>query len=223
MTAPVGGALRGGSLAALVSEVHERLGRFDAAACTGEQAAEVVVATVAIVRRCEAVRLAALARVEETDAWRSDGSRSCRAWVMRTLDTSYFRAGQLLDTATRLRSQPHVDRLAAGGLVDIDKVLLASATVAVRPDAAIDVCHAAEHSDRKSFRARCRRWRQAGETDEERAARHHRDRRARLGVDDEGMVELRAAGPADEGAELRSLFQPWVDDLLRDSWVRGPP
>lgn len=218
---PTATAPRPGTLAALVAEVDERFGRLDAATCTGEQAAEVVTACARIMRRCEATQLAALARVDETRAFASDGSRTARAWTMRNLDIPYARADKLVECAGRLRDQPHLARLAASGQVGAENLTIAGATIAERPDTAVAVCQAATGQDRATFARTCRRLRQAGVSDEDRVARHHRDRRADTGIDDEGRFTIHALGPADQGAELLALLQPWVDDLLRASWRDG--
>lgn len=211
------------SLGALANEVESRLGRFDADRYTGAQAAEVVALTERMIRICHAAQLAAIGRADEAGAWRDAGVRGCTEWVRRTLDRTWGEANRLVETAARLREQPHVARLAASGEITLDRVVTAAETVAERPDAAVAVCTAATRGERAEYRAICRRLRQAGETDEERAARHRRNRRASTTIDDEGMFEFRALGPADEGAELQSLYQPWVDQALRDAWALGVP
>lgn len=209
------------TLAELEADVARLLGGFRSERCTGAQAAEVVAATGRIIRLVEAAQLRALDRVDETGAWRGPESRSLAGWTMRTLDCTFHEARARAECAVQLRSQPHIARLAAGGDVPLDKVILAAATTAERPDAGREVAAAAKTHDRRAFKVVCRRIRQAGETDEDRAERQRRNRRATTSIDDEGMFDFHAIGPASEGAELQSLFQPWVDDALREAWALG--
>lgn len=211
------------TLAALGAEVEYRLGGFDAARCTGAQAVEVVEGTERMIRILQAAQLAAIGRAEETGAWRDTDVRGCTEWVRRTLDRPWSQAHRLVEAARHLREQPHLARLAATGEVTVDRIVIAAETVAERPDAAVAVCTAATRGERSDFNALCRRYRQAGETDEARAARQRRNRRAGASTDADGMFDFRALGPADEGAELQSLYQPWVDQALREAWALGSP
>ena len=84
------------------------------------------------------------------------------------------------------------------------------------------VSDAAVGHDLATFaRGICRRLRQAGEDRQGARHRQRRNRRATATIDDEGMFDFRALGPADEGEESQSLFQPWVDDVLRAGWRAG--
>ena len=210
-----------GALHRAAAEVDTRLAGFVAERYTGAHASEVVALTGRMIRRCEAAQLAALARVEATGVWHDDGSRSCAAWAMRTLDLGYGEAHRRVTCATQLGATPTSSASRHRGRSAWPRCCSPRPRPPERPDAGLAVSDAAVGHDLATFRGICRRLRQAGETDEERAARQRRNRRATATIDDEGMFDFRALGPADEGAELQSLFQPWVDDVLRAGWRAG--
>lgn len=212
---------RAGRLADLVAEVAAVVERLAPEQCTAEQATALVDLFGELARLGEAGVTLSLARVDDTGAWRADGSRSARAWLARRLDIGIGEARRRLEVADGLRRTPHLERLARSGALSAAKLEDAVRTAAVAPEAEAALAAAATTESAKEFRATCLAHRLAAEDDEARQRRHRRSRRVRHHLDGEGRFCFAAAGPAAEGTEFLALFRPWHDQALRALLRRG--
>jgi hypothetical protein len=212
---------RAGRLADLVAEVAAVVEQLAPERCTAEQATALVEMFGELARLGEVGVTLSLARVDDTHAWRADGSRSARAWLARRLDIGVGDAGRRLEVAAGLRRTPDLERLVRSGAVSTAKLDDAVRTAAVAPGAEAALAAAATTESAKEFRATCLAHRLAAEDDEARHARHRRSRRVRHHLDGEGRFCVAASGPAAEGAEFLALFRPWHDQALRSLLGRG--
>src|SRR5438874_13314288 len=122
-----------------LADLAEALGRFasgfDAAVCSGADAAQVVKAAGSIENIAATLKASAAARVADTGGWRSAGDRSPAHHLARTSGTSVAVAAQAIETARRLESCPRWPPRPARGRCRRPTAAIAQAAVAA-PDAA---------------------------------------------------------------------------------------
>src|SRR5207253_3334165 len=89
-------------LARIVDDLAGLTRDFDAGVLDGKQAQRVVCAAADIERFAVTIKTLAVRRVDETGAWRTDGSRSPQKWLARTTHTSLSDAYGTLELGEQL-------------------------------------------------------------------------------------------------------------------------
>src|SRR5438874_3655409 len=123
-----------------LADLAEALGRFasgfDAAVCSGADAAQVVKAAGSIENIAATLKASAAARVADTGGWRSAGDRSPAHHLARTSGTSVAVAAQALETARRLESLPDVAAAARSGMLSVAQTAAIAQAAVAAPAAA---------------------------------------------------------------------------------------
>ena len=100
---------------------------LDVSAMTGTEAVELVTRMGAITGVLDGVRIPALATVKASGIWGLDGSRSAKAWLVRTTRCSEARAGSELRLADRLTTiLPRTAEALADGAISTEHALVIS-------------------------------------------------------------------------------------------------
>ncbi|MCA1690751.1 MAG: DUF222 domain-containing protein, partial [Actinobacteria bacterium] len=180
----------GDDVAAVVAGMRRSVAALEPGCLTGEQAARLLDLFAEAERLAVAGRTLVARRVEETNLWRREGTRSAAEYVTARTGTSVGSAQGSLDTARRLEDMP---ASAAGAPMATEEELLA----------------AARTGSVARLRERCRQARAAGEPDE--VARHravHRSRYLRHWTDSDGAFRMDVRTTVDAGAVVLAALEP---------------
>jgi hypothetical protein len=177
---------------------------------TGEQAATLVGLMAETERLAGAVKALAAARVDESNRWRREGHRSAAHWMAAKTGTSVSSASEAINTAKRIKTQPHVDEAFRNGELSPSQAGEISATAAVAPNSELDLLRAAKSETLTGLREKGRRTRHAAlpnEIERDEAIRRSRYFRSRTSADGAFEAFLRLT-PLD-GARFMNLLDPY--------------
>jgi hypothetical protein len=151
------------------------------------------------------------ARVASCDAWKESGDRSAAHWLARRTGISIAEAKAKLETADRLRELPATaEAFRAGRLSDQQaREVVAGATA--DPASESDLLGAAAEESLNELRNVSRRAQAAGEDEEQRRKRVHRQRRLRKWVSSDGQYHLTFVGAPEHGAEINATLAPFTE------------
>ena len=207
----------GGALAA---------GDFDMSEAPGSEAAELVEACATAEKRLAVIKMAAAARVAETEAWRGGVDPDAESWLARTSGTGKRQAKRSLDTAKRLAGQPEVKAAAERGELSAAQLDEVSEAVDANPDAEQQLLDSARTDSFPELKDKANKAKaSAGDT----RTQHERIRRSRYlrsGTDSEGAFWMTYRNTGDVGAEILAALRPVEDRLFkqaRDSGAEREP
>jgi hypothetical protein len=145
------------------------------------------------------------AEVDATGAWCGEGYRSCAHWLTVTTGIEEQSAAELIRVGHALRELPLLRSAASAGRLSLDKLRLVT-KVATPADEDIWLNIAVSASGMQFVRI-CRAYMRTARADSPADAAERRERRGVFALwRDDGMIELRALLPADDGAlVLRAL------------------
>jgi hypothetical protein len=177
--------------------------RFDA------EHAQSLLGTITAIHQLTGAALALLAkRVEETNAWRTEGDQSAAHWLARQTGTSVGEARANLDLVDRLDELPETAEAFRAGRLSREQARHVAAGASADPRAE---AHLLETANRESLRELANEARRAVATDDaaEREARIHRNRRLRSWVDVDGTFRMDLRTTAVAGSQLLQALAPF--------------
>ena len=156
-----------------------------------------------------------VARVEETNVWRTGGHRSVAHWLAQTTSVSLGEAIGAVETAARLPDCPRTEEhLRAGRLSPVQARTITDAAAAA-PEREADLLAVAATETVSQLRDECRTAKAAATNDADTARRAHAQRRFRpLGVTD-GVWRGEIAGPVAMCGELLAALEPFAEQAFR--------
>ncbi len=201
-----------------LTEVADALepGVFD-----GPGAARMVRELARVEHLAAAAKTLMVARVEETNVWRTGGHRSVAHWLARTTSVSLGEAIGAVETAARLPDCPRTEEhLRAGRLSPVQARTITDAAAAA-PEREADLLAVAATETVSQLRDECRTAKAAATNDTDTARRAHAQRRFRpLGVTD-GVWRGEIAGPVAACGELLAALEPFAEVAFRTARADG--
>ncbi|HEU5302543.1 MAG TPA: DUF222 domain-containing protein [Acidimicrobiia bacterium] len=195
-----------------LTEVADALepGVFD-----GPGAARMVRELARVEHLAAAAKTLMVARVEQTNVWKTGGHRSVAHWLAQSTSVSLGEAIGAVETATRLPDCPRTEeRMRAGRLSPVQARTITDAAACV-PEREADLLATAATETVSGLRDECRIVKAAAAADTDTARRAHVQRRFRpLGVTD-GLWRGEIAGPVAACGELLALLEPFTEQAFR--------
>jgi hypothetical protein len=129
---------------------------LDLAQATGEQAERLLLAFDRALRLCEAGRLVAIARIDETSRHFDSGAPSPGRLIARLTGTGVGEATGELETTRRLTELPATTAAVKAGELSPTQVRLVAEAASVRPDKELELLEVAKTESAAELRRRCR-------------------------------------------------------------------
>jgi hypothetical protein len=189
---------------------------------SGEQARVVLDRLSTAKRLVSAAETLLAARVAETQAWR-DGSadRSAAHWLARRIGTSVAEAKAKLETAERLGELPATDEAFRAGRLSDQQAREVVAGAVADPQAEQTLLGTAAEDSLGELRNESRRAQAAGEDDEARRRRTHRQRRVRKWVGSDGLYHFSFVGAPEAGAEINAALASFTEAAFQQARREG--
>jgi Domain of unknown function (DUF222)/HNH endonuclease len=155
------------------------------------------------------------AAFDDTRAWADQGFRSCAHWLSVHIGVDLYQGGDLVRTGLALRQLPRIAAAFAAGQLSFDKARALS-HVAL-PEDETRWLEVARYASGAQLSRICRAVRRALEADDPRRAD---DALCRRGVRhwwrDDGMLELLAVLPREDGAVVLAALEAATDAIARE-------
>ena len=183
---------------------------------TGDQPAELIDVLLVHERAVAALRLAAIARFEQNNQWRHEGFDSLADWLAAHAGTSKGKATQSARSARQLRDRHKTANALADGQISEDEADTIADAADKNPAAEQDLLDTAKNKNRsnKDLKDKAAKAKTEGETDEERAARLRKGRRAWWRRDRDGHWSIHAKLQPEVGAEMQNHLDQGTDRIL---------
>jgi hypothetical protein len=203
---------------ASVTEVKATLDRFaaafDAAACSGAEAVELVTELSAVRRLVEGLLARALARVDATAAHSHGNDRDAAALGARLLGVPVGEARSMLQTGARLRELPALDAAVRSGTVSARQAGMIADAARANPGAETELVAVAAQG-MVPLQDACVRARAEAEDPEARAARQRAARCMRMWTAADGMLEGRFRLQPEMGGQLKAELEDLTRRIFR--------
>ncbi len=157
------------------------------------------------------------ARLAECDAWKGSGERSAAHWLARRIGTSVAEAKAKLETAAQIDALPDTAEAFRAGRLSDQQAREVVAGASADPSAESELLGAAADDSLNELRNVSRRAQAAGEDDEVRQRRVHRQRRLRKWVGSDGQYHLTFVGAPEVGAEINAVLAPFTEAAFRQA------
>ena len=192
---------------------------------TGDQPAELIDVLLVHERAVAALRLAAIARFEQNNQWRHEGFDSLADWLAAHAGTSKGKATQSARSARQLRDRHKTANALADGQISEDEADTIADAADKNPAAEQDLLDTAKNKNRsnKDLKDKAAKAKTQGETDQQRAARLRKGRRACWRRDRDGHWSIHAKLQPEVGAEMQNHLDQGTDRILSaEPPGRGP-
>ena len=182
----------------------------------GDQPAELIDELLAHERAVAAVRLAAIARFEQNNQWRHEGFDSLADWLAAHAGTSKGKASQSARSARQLRDRHKTADALAEGEISEDEADTIADAADKNPAAEEDLLDTAKNKNRsnKDLKDKAAKAKTQGETDQQRAARLRKGRRACWRRDRDGHWSIHAKLQPEVGAEMQNRLDGDTDRIF---------
>ena len=157
------------------------------------------------------------ARVASCDGWKGSGERSAAHWLARRIGTSVAEAKAKLETAAQIEELPATAEAYRAGRLSDQQAREVVAGAAADPSAEPELLGAAADDSLNELRNVSRRAQAAGEDDEARQKRVHRQRRLRKWVGSDGQYHLTFVGAPEVGAEINAVLAPFTEAAFQQA------
>ena len=195
---------------------------FDAALLSCEDAGAVVLAAAAIENLAATVKGLAAARSAAGEGWKAAGHRSAAAHLACSTGTSVRAAGEVLETARRLKRLPALAAAARAGELSASQVAAVADAAVVDPSAEAALVAKARCSSLAELREHCGRTKASARPDAEaRRKAIHAQRFLRAWTDAEGAWNLRMRHNPEVGALVMAAIEAVRDRLFRQARAEG--
>ena len=161
-------------------------------------------------------------RVAEAREWSRSGYATPEEWMAAKAGTSVGEARGQIATSEQLGQglDETAERMRQGRLSPQQAGIVADAA-AVNPDAELELCDRAEHDSNKNLSDEARRRKAQRSDGDDRARRHHRERRARRYSDADDKSHLHVEGPTSKLAEFFKALDRETDRRYREATKQG--
>ncbi len=161
-------------------------------------------------------------QVRRADEWRRSGFQSAEEWMARQKGTSVGDARGRLEASKQLEALPDTAAALRAGLVSPEQAVIVADAAIANPAAEADLLRQAGRDSHTGLRREAaRRKAQALPDGEERARRHHRERKANVWTDAEGRCNLAAQGPLSASAGFVAWLERETDRRFREAQRAG--
>ena len=161
-------------------------------------------------------------QVRRADEWRRSGYQSAEEWMARQKGTSVGDARGRLEASKHLEALPDTAAALRAGLVSPEQAVIVADAAIANPAAEADLLRQAGRDSHSGLRREAaRRKAQALPDGEERARRHHRERKANVWTDAEGRCNLAAQGPLSASAGFVAWLERETDRRFREAQRAG--
>ena len=183
---------------------------------TGDQPAELIDVLLVHERAVAALRLAAIARFEQNNQWRHEGFDSLADWLAAHAGTSKGKATQSARSARQLRDRHKTANALADGQISEDEADTIADAADKNPAAEQDLLDTAKNKNRsnKDLKDKAAKAKTQGESDQQRAARLRKGRRACWRRDRDGHWSIHAKLQPEVGAEMQNHLDQGTDRIL---------
>ena len=161
----------------------------------------------AIERRASAAKTLLARRVADSCTWQRAGYRSAAEQLAGLSDSSVGSSTTMLETSRNVEDLPATAAVLRSGTLSRAKAEVVVSAAAVAPDARL--LASAATTSYGQLRKECLRAK--GKDVDAAHARIHRDRYARMHVDDEGAWNLHARGTVDDGRAFKTALDALID------------
>jgi hypothetical protein len=194
----------------VAAELEASAHDLDPAACSGQEALDLVEALGVARRLIDGMVARVAKRVEDTAAYTYNGERNAAETVERLVGVSAGEAKRAIDVAAKLERLPETDSALRSGRLSSRQADLIVAAAADQPEIERDLLRAAAQGV-TPLRDAAIAVRAAREDQAERAARQHAARSFRMWTAIDGMVE----GHFKVTPEVGGAMKARIDDLTR--------
>ena len=175
---------------------------FDADLFTGKQAQRIVCAAADVERFAVTLKTLAMRRVDQTDAWKSDGARSPQSWLANKTGTTMSDAYGTVELGEQLEQLPTVAAAARKGQLSPGKTKMIAGAASKDPDSESQLVQAARTGSITALKNECAAARQRG-AGPDAMARIHERRSFRDWTDRDGAYHFEGMMTADKGGEVQ--------------------
>jgi hypothetical protein len=197
------------------------LADFEPATMSGTTAAEYVESAGRVDRLMQALIAVAAKRIDDTAAFKADGSYSAAQAVARELGSSVAQVKQAIDTAAKLEWLPDTrDALLSGSLSVAQASAIAQGALAA-PDAEASLLETAKSESLQKLRKQANEVALRAHADDDAEARRHTNRRIARHEAADGMTRLDGLLPNLMAGEIVSVWDCFTDRAFRAAQQAG--
>ncbi|HEY3831149.1 MAG TPA: DUF222 domain-containing protein [Acidimicrobiia bacterium] len=193
---------------------------FDGDLFTGKQAQRIVCAAADIERFAVALKALAMRRVDQTDAWKSDGARSPESWLANKTGTTKSDAHGTVEFGAQLDDLPQVAAAVRKGQLSPGKAKMIAGAASKDPDSEAGLVALGKTGSMTALKNECVAARQRG-VGEDATARIHARRSHRSWIDEEGAFRYQGVMPVEMGAKFKAALDGFTDQVFQDARRAG--
>ena len=187
----------------------------------GPGAARMVCELARVEHLAAAAKTLMVARVEETNVWKTGGHRSVAHWLAQATSVSLGEAIGSVETAARLPDCPRTEEHLRSGRLSPVQARTITDAAAVVPEREADLLAVAATETVAGLRDECRAVKATATDDADQARRAYAQRRFwPLGVTD-GVWRGEIAGPVAACGELLAALEPFAEQAFRTARKDG--